>query len=336
VSGGEQRLARLLDRRHGGDQAAMAREGAEFSARAASMARHGHVTPLPGGLKARCGGPALCTGCQAEQAALEAGSSLAKAHIPGYTKKDGTVVREHERGGGAALPEPAHHPRAGEKGEPVLIKRPHVPTAPSTWAAPDAVATFVPDGDVPRELNGVPFRRWKDHPTTDEGWDYVDGVNDDLAEPPVAVPAKKYLASGVVIEEPDGRVWVIHPSNEFGGYKASFPKGTAEPEMSLQANAIKEAFEESGLQVEIVGFLGDFERSMSVARMYRAVRIGGDPTDVGWESQGVSLVPKAQLYDHLNHWGDHGVAEAVGAGPAPKKPPPPPAQPAKWGSGHLF
>lgn len=33
-------------------------------------AKHGHVTPLPGGIKARCGGPAICRVCQSEQAAL--------------------------------------------------------------------------------------------------------------------------------------------------------------------------------------------------------------------------------------------------------------------------
>jgi hypothetical protein len=31
---------------------------------------HGHVTPRPDGAKARCGGPALCSVCQRERAAL--------------------------------------------------------------------------------------------------------------------------------------------------------------------------------------------------------------------------------------------------------------------------
>ncbi|MGL4460243.1 MAG: NUDIX hydrolase, partial [Plesiomonas shigelloides] len=96
-------------------------------------------------------------------------------------------------------------------------------------------------------------------------------------------------------------------------------KGTAEPDLSLQANAIKEAFEESGLQVEITGFIGDFERTTSVARMYKARRVGGDPTDAGWETQAVSLVPKEHLYRLLNMWPDHPIAESIGAGEAPKK-----------------
>jgi hypothetical protein len=34
------------------------------------MSGHGHVTPRPDGLKARCGGPALCADCQAEERTL--------------------------------------------------------------------------------------------------------------------------------------------------------------------------------------------------------------------------------------------------------------------------
>lgn len=250
---------------------------------------------------------------------------LAKSHIRGYSRKDGVYVKPHDRDSGPASVAPApvhHHPRVGENGHPVAIKKPSHASAPSTWHNPDAVATFVPDGDVPLSLNGVALRAWKDHPRTTEGWDYVDGVHDDLYEPPFHLPDGKKAASGVIIEEPDGRVWLVAPTNQFGGYEASFPKGTAEPELSLQANAIKEAFEETGLKVEITGFVGDFERTTSVARMYRARRVGGTPTAMGWESQAIHLAPKGELYSHLNMWTDHGIAEVIGAGPAPKKPEP--------------
>lgn len=248
---------------------------------------------------------------------------LLKAHVKGYSKKDGTYVKPHERKGEPAGPAAIHHhPRVGDKGEPVVIHHPTHASAPSTWHNPDAVATFVPDGDVPLGLNGVPFRAWRDHPRTTEGWDYVDGINEDLEEPPFDLPAGKKAASGVVIEEPDGRLWLIAPTNQFGGYHASFPKGTAEPGLSLQGGALKEAFEETGLQVEITGFLGDFERTTSKARLYTARRVGGTPTACGWESQAVHLVPKSKLYGLLNMWSDHAVAEAIGAGPAPKQPKP--------------
>lgn len=249
-------------------------------------------------------------------------ADLQKAHVKGYSRKDGVYVQPHERDTGAmpaAQPAKVHnHPQLGENGHPVVIKHPSRPSSPSTWHNPDAVATFVPDGDVPLSLNGVPFRRWKDHPRTAEGWDYVGGVNDDLEEPAFKLPAGKKAAAGVIIEEPDGRVWLIAPTNQFGGYVASFPKGTAEQGLSLQANAIKECFEETGLQVEITGFVGDFERTTSKARMYRARRVGGTPVAMGWETQAVHLVPRGLLYDHLNMWSDHGIAEVIGAGPAPK------------------
>jgi 8-oxo-dGTP pyrophosphatase MutT (NUDIX family) len=250
-------------------------------------------------------------------AVLEFGDDLAKAHVKGHMRGE-HYVRPYDRNGHEPLP-PHHHPKLGEKGEAVLVKAPHHPSAESTWDNPDAVATFVPGGDVPRELNGVPFRRWRDAPTTAEGWDYSDCVDHDIEEPAFHVTPGKAVASGVVIEEKDGRCWVIHPTNAFGGYQASFPKGGAEKGLSLQGNAAKEAHEESGLKIKITGFLMDVERTTSKARFYRAVRVGGDPTDCGWESEAVSLVPRGHLYEVLNMPTDHGIAEAVGAGPAPKK-----------------
>ncbi|MEN6544468.1 MAG: NUDIX hydrolase [Armatimonadia bacterium] len=248
-------------------------------------------------------------------------SDLMKAHIKGYSKKDGTYVKPHERDTGATPhmenTQVHHHPRVGENGQPVIIKHPSHASSHSTWHNPDAVATFVPDGDVPLSINGVPFRAWKDHPRTVEGWDYVEGVNDDLWEPAFHLPPGKKAASGVVIEEPDGRVWLISPTNQFGGYECTFPKGTAEEGLSLQANAIKECFEETGLKVEIIDVIGDFERTTSVARLYRARRVGGTPSAMGWETQAAHLVPKGMLYEHLNMWPDHGIAEEIGAGPAP-------------------
>jgi 8-oxo-dGTP pyrophosphatase MutT (NUDIX family) len=244
---------------------------------------------------------------------------FAKAHIKGYSKRDGTYVRPHQRAG-EAHHDPHPHPHADDDGNEVTIHTPTQPSSPSTWHSPDAVATFVPGGDVPLSINGVPIRSWKDHPTTVEGWDYLsECLNEDLVEPPFYLPPGKKAAAGIVIEEPDGRVFVVHPTNGFGGYDVSWPKGTAEPELSLQGNSLKEIFEETGLKVQITGFIGDFERTTSKARFYRGKRLSGSPADMGWESEAVSLIPKDQLFEHLNNWPDHPIAEAVGAGPAPLK-----------------
>lgn len=44
---------------------------------------------------------------------------------------------------------------------------------------------------------------------------------------------------------------VCHPSNAFGGYRATFPKGKREPGLSLEQTAIKETFEEAGLVIAL-------------------------------------------------------------------------------------
>lgn len=269
-------------------------------------------------------------------------SLLLKSHVKGHTKKGGVFVHDYERGGHqkvtapqygfnhghgsqkphgwqgglfgggshakAPPPKPkAYHPRKKDDGQAVGIYSPHQQTEPDTWVDEDAIATFVPGGAVPDELNGVKFEPWADVPNTLEDWDYVDGQMDDLVEPPMQVKPGLKPASGCIIEEADGRVWLVSPTNRFGGYKNTFPKGKEEDEMSWQANAIKEVYEESGLKVAIIGFLGDVERSTSVTRYYRAVRVGGSPADVGWESQAVHLVPKADLALHLDSQADRDV-----------------------------
>jgi 8-oxo-dGTP pyrophosphatase MutT (NUDIX family) len=277
-------------------------------------------------------------------AARELGAKIAKAHVAAYTKGDGTFVPAHETkvhakgkqlplftkpkgitgaqyGGKPAkkwddepfdaaptapkYPNAVTHPQEGEKGEAITIDEPSAPSDPATWADPKAVATFVPDGEVPAELGGVAFAPWEDAPTTPEGWASVAGQMQDLDEPlmkaaKAASGKPKERAAGVIIEEPDGRVWVMCPTNQFGGYEATFPKGRHEPGLSFQATAIKETFEETGLQVEITGYWGDIERTTTVARYYRARRVGGSPAHMGWEAQAVKLVPRDQLPAVLN------------------------------------
>lgn len=213
------------------------------------------------------------------------------------------------------------HPKLDHNGQPVALHSPSADSEPEAWLGESHVATVTPGGRLPKAINGIPFSPWKDAPTTPTGWENVPGQNDNLIEPMLHVGLNKHAAAGVVIEEPDGRVWVIHPSNAFGGYKATFPKGTIEPseDLSFQAVAIKEAFEESGLQVAITGYLMDVERTTSVCRYYRARRIGGTPAAMGWESQAVSLVPKDKLYSVLNRDVDHPLAKMVGAGLVSRK-----------------
>lgn len=260
-------------------------------------------------------------------ARLAAAAVLVKAHVSGYERKDGTRVSDYERGGPpkskpqkvigvqfggkpwAPKPKPkAWHPEVDEHGKPMPIYEPHEPSAPEAWAHGDQVVTVVPGGAVPQQLNGVPFAPWANHPTTEAGWEDVAGQAD-IEEPAFHCPAHLEAAAGVVIEEPDGRVWLASPTNGFGGSPYVAPKGRTDG-MPLQATAIKEAFEEIGLQCEITGFLGDFARTQTYTRIYRARRVGGSPAAMGWESQAAVLVPRAELANYLTGKANEGILAA--------------------------
>ena len=211
-------------------------------------------------------------------------------------------------GGGAATAKTAKQakralgakaPKAG-KGSASLSGVSHETNA-SNADVPAGAVTFSAKKPATGSLHGVAFKAWDDHPTTSEGWQAEADKGPEFEEPEVP-PLKggRKQAAGVIVQEPDGRVWTIRPSNAYGGYKASFPKGGVDKGDSLRSTAIKEAFEESGLRVELTGFAGDAMRDTSQARYYYAKRVGGSPSAHGWETEGVSLVPPGELHQHLN------------------------------------
>lgn len=185
------------------------------------------------------------------------------------------------------------HPRRDDDGQAVLIRRPSTPTALEAWADPAQTASVVPNGALPGAINGVALEPWKDPPTSPEGWE-AQARKAEVAEPEFKVPDSLEPAAGAVIVEPDGRVWMVCPTNQFGGYEVTFPKGRLDGK-SLQAAALVEAFEELGLKVRLVRHLVDVPRSQTFTRYYLAERVGGSPADMGWESQCVMLVPMASL-----------------------------------------
>jgi ADP-ribose pyrophosphatase YjhB (NUDIX family) len=228
--------------------------------------------------------------------------------------------------------EPPPLPKPVEVEPPPPAKPPEAPAAPAKPVVSDEVVTYTKGGTITDpELNGVPLKPWK--PPADDKWADVEGQMPGLVEPPLVTKGKK-PGSGVLIVEPDGRVWLAKPKGAYGGYKHTFPKGSQEKGLSLQANAIKEAYEETGLKVRITGHAGDFEGDTSVARYYTAVREGGTPLDHGWESEAVVLAPKGKLGQFLNKQRDKDIANAhlkpdaePAAPPAPKAEPPAPVVP---------
>lgn len=204
------------------------------------------------------------------------------------------------------------HPRKNDVGALVELMHPSHPSSQSSWDDPRQVATVTPNGPMPTSLNGIEVSSWHDAPTDIAAWENLASHQPErFIEPPMPLVPGKLPASGVVILEGDGRVWVVSPSNAFGGYVNTFPKGKLDPGLGLRANALKEGYEESGLKVELTGFLCDSVRSTSVTRYYTARRVSGHPGDMGWETQAVHLVPREVLQDMVTHENDQAVLQAL-------------------------
>ena len=207
------------------------------------------------------------------------------------------------------------HPQLDENGLPVEVSRPAASGPVSDWTNPSRAATYsITDPvELPRSLNGVAFTR---ESLGASDWARLMVRYADFEEP--AFPkTEKRRTSGMVVLESDGRIWLAHPTNQFCGVEATFPKGRLEPGLSLVVNAVKECWEESGLVAEPLQWLCDVERTKTMTRYYLARRTGGSPVGMGWESQAVSLVPVGELEDFLNRPNDRKVLpslkEALGA-----------------------
>lgn len=183
------------------------------------------------------------------------------------------------------------------------------------------------------DLNGVKLEA---APASASLWKQIPDVDVGEPHPPALAPGQK-RSSGVVIVEDDGRVWIVEPKNHFGGYENTFPKGKIDPGLSHQQNAMKEAHEETGLLVEIKGYLGDFEGQTSNTRYYIGKRVGGAPWAAHWESDAVKLVPPDEAAKLLNTERDKKILAALkdyqNAPPpaphviVPRMPAPPPKPP---------
>jgi ADP-ribose pyrophosphatase YjhB (NUDIX family) len=162
---------------------------------------------------------------------------------------------------------------------------------------------------VPAGLNGVPFAPWCP-PENGDAWWEAEAARAAVPEPVFNCPAGKKPAAGAVVLEPDGRAWIVAPTNRFGGHEFTMPKGRVDGNRGLAATALVEVFEEVGLQVELQIWLCDVPRSLTFTRFYVAYRVGGSPAAMGWESQSVVLAPVVALRMLLTHPGDQQVLDA--------------------------
>lgn len=103
------------------------------------------------------------------------------------------------------------------------------------------------------------------------------------------------LAAGVIIRLPDGRIVLREPAGAFAGYYYALPKGRLDKNETPQQAAIREAKEESGLDVRLTGVLGDYKGDTTLTRYYTAELVGGDPSQCDWETDRVLFVPLDQV-----------------------------------------
>ena len=207
-------------------------------------------------------------------------------------------------------PKPTFHPRPNDEGEPVEIKHPDTPTPLESWGNAAVASIAIPDQPMPAMLNGISLGQWRGAPGSNAGWNAL-AAQSPVSEPAFAVPSGKKAATGAIVVEPDGRVWLVAPTNKFGDYWRTFPKGSMSGALGTTANALKEVFEESGLQIELESHLIDTPRTRSFTRYYLARRLGGNPAAMGWESQAVLLVPAALLKDYLTSASDQPILAAL-------------------------
>lgn len=139
---------------------------------------------------------------------------------------------------------------------------------------------------------------------------------------PELPPTAEHYKAGVVIQEPDGRVWLINPKDGFGGYAFTWPKGRhdmhegGEP---LWATAVREAYEETGLAVRLQEHLADLpNEDGNITRYYLAERLAGGPEFVGTPDEigSIVLVDAAAAGEYLHRNGapdprDNAVVDAL-------------------------
>ena len=219
-----------------------------------------------------------------------------------------------------ALPLPAAIPTP-----PVVVPRPAVPPAPTAPTKVDLKP--LKDGKATiawekaplyanRKLNGVALKEVKPG-----YWAKVPDVA--VGEP--ALPTGQRVSTGLIVVEPDGRIWLVEPRGHFGGYEHTFPRGGLEAGLTAQQNALKEVWEEAGLKAEITGYVGDFKGTTSTTRYYIAKRTGGAPWATDDETATVKLVPMDVAQKLLNTQRDQDILTAVKAKLA--APPPVPVAP---------
>lgn len=82
-------------------------------------------------------------------------------------------------------------------------------------------------------------------------------------------PAKGMTkAAGGVVVDARGRMLLRAPTNGYGGYAYTWPKGTKDEGEILRETAVREVQEETGIRAKIIGTLGTYRGTTSMTTMY--------------------------------------------------------------------
>jgi ADP-ribose pyrophosphatase YjhB (NUDIX family) len=196
------------------------------------------------------------------------------------------------------------------------------PAAPAAAGAPTAVAPAAAPGSTVLDPHAVAAGTpaLKTVGKLDDA--HFQSIPDKTLSEPALPPLKpgQKRATGIIVVEPDGKVWIYEPKGHYAGYEHTFSKGGHEDGLTLQQNAHKELYEELGLTANILSCLGDFETSGTNTRYYIGVRSGGDPKDAekgltqkSQETEKVKLVSFDEAGKLLNSPRDQKVLAALKA-----------------------
>jgi len=148
--------------------------------------------------------------------------------------------------------------------------------------------------------------------TLPEGWDDPTAVKqptigDDLGSRHLSAGIVAIIPSGSMVSDgnlsklvPAHLAVMVHPMNEYGGYKLTFPKGTVEKGESIEKAAVRECWEETGLAIKPVAYLGDYKGNSSVTRMFIGHVIGGNAYKAGKETDAVAYKPLSLSADVID------------------------------------
>ncbi len=127
---------------------------------------------------------------------------------------------------------------------------------------------------------------------------------------------REHSAGGVLLE--DGKVLLIRTRNLKGEEVWTFPKGLVEPGESPERAALREVFEETGYEAEIVAPLGqvtywfvrDGKRVKKTVDWFlmRPIRRVKEPD---WEVEGVAWVPLEEAAERLRYKSDRELLDRV-------------------------